>query len=327
MSKRIKVILEKPLTWLESERDGDRHQQMYSNLLDALRFIAVEVTEEPIRYGSDFAPRQAPPGQIRLSYHSVGNARNVWRIKETSVPPYYSFDRLGYSGWSELSRRPDLHLGRIQAESWEDAEAFRSQLAGRLMDGNVSKYRQAPLGAKLPPSFVFFPLQVLADPVAQFNRMNPLMVLLRAAWLAKATGRILVIKRHPYCQSKKVGFLLRALRLITSRVVLTDASVTELLQRCDFLLVGNSGVGLEALVYGRPVCSFADSEYEIATTRLFTAADLRRVFAEKQDPPGKLDARFVAYYFKTCCFDATDVADIVRKLERAVATYHEGDWG
>ena len=189
--------------------------------------------EEPTRYGSDFVARTPPVNGILLSFHSVGNAINVWRIKETPIPYFYGIDRLGYSGWSELAVWPDLHGGRIDLQDDQESEAFCHELTNWLKANNLSKYRQSEDARVLPDQFVFFPMQVANDVVAKHNRLDPVAVLGKAAWSARRSGVPLVVKRHPYCRSWRVAGWLKWLATANRHVHVTNASVTRLLPACS----------------------------------------------------------------------------------------------
>jgi len=322
----MRVVIEKPLTWLESDRDGDRNRLMYAGVLNALRGLGLDFVEEPIRYGSDFVARVASSDGIRLSYHSIGNARNVWRLKETPIPYYYGIDRLGYSGWSELSVRPDQHEALVRQQDERRSETFCAGLAEWLRTNNLSKYRQADVECKLPQRYVFFPMQVSTDVVARHNRLDPIAVLRRASRYAARHGMPLVVKRHPYCRSWRVAAWIKWLALANRHVHVTTASITRLLPSCSAVLVGNSGVGLEALVYGKPVYSFAASEYELVTHPIRHLDELESIFAAGEHVRHRDAYRFVRYYLAECCFDARSADDTRKKIARIVRDAESGRW-
>jgi len=290
---------------------------MYASLLHALRDIGAESTEVDTHYGNDFAERTAPPDGVLISYHSVGNAPNVWRLKETPIPFFYSLDRLGYSGWSELSVEKEKFEPLISAESESEAKTFCNSISDWLVRENLSKYMQSSESISGGADFVLFPLQVSSDIVATHNRMNPLDVLHEAAKICKRQRRMLVVKRHPYCTSKTVVRRLVLERILNKYVRITNASITSLLSACNAVLVGNSGVGLEAIVYGKPVYSFARSEYEIATHQVCNLDDISSAFTSPPMPHPN-GYKFGHYYLRKRCFDARDPSDVRDKLRNFI---------
>lgn len=309
----MQVSLEKPITWLKSERDGERNRLMYDTLTAALNQLGATVREIDTYYGNDFAPRTAPPGGVLFSYHSVGHSKHVWRIKETPIPYFYNIDRLGYSGWSELAVNPEPHLRNIEQIDPQKAEDFRRKISDWLRTENLSKYRQKSHRPPLKSGFIFFPLQIRSDAVAVHNKIDPLKVLRVAAHAAWSKKKPLIIKRHPYCTSTRVALSLLGHRL-NPYVWTTTASVAAILPTCDAVLVGNSGVGLEALVHGKPVYSFAHSEYEISSFKIDNADDIKEVFCKEIYSPHQNSDRFVSYFLQERCFDARSVSDTVQKI-------------
>ena len=322
----MRIVIEKPITWLKSKRDGVRNQLMYNTLTNAVKALNGTYVEEPTYYGSDFVARSAPDRGLRLSYHSVGNTKNVWRIKETPIPYYFGIDRLGYSGWSELSVCSVLHDGGMRRQDEVAANAFCSELTNWLKDNNLSKYRQPVKKSVLPNRFVFLPMQVASDAVAQHNRLDPIAVLRRAADYAKSYGLPLVVKRHPYCQNLRIAMWLKWLAQTNPYIYLTGASVTRLLPACSAVLVGNSGVGLEALAYGKPVYAFAASEYDLVAYPIQCLEELELIFSVSQHARHPDSYRFVRYYLLECCFDSRNADDAREKVARILRDVAAERW-
>lgn len=309
----MKVVLERPVTWLESERDGDRNRLMYDTLLEALESIGSEVSEVDVHYGNDFMSRAAPNNGVLISYHSIGNSPNVWRLKEASIPFFYNLDRLGYSGWSELSVDRHKHEKIIASLDEMAAKNYCSNVAEWLVRENLSKYKQGNDSTVLPHDFIFFPMQVRSDRVATHNRLDPLDVLHEASKMSKDLKRPLLVKRHPYCDSKKTLAHLLYDSARNKYLRMTKASVTTLLRSCGAVVTGNSGVGLEAIFYGKPVYSFAKSEYDLVSFPIINKSDIRKIFKDNGSPHPN-GYRFGHYYLNRRCFDCRDVDDIRRKL-------------
>jgi hypothetical protein len=311
---------------MASERDGPRNTAMFDALTASLQQSGFDAVFEETVFGSTFEPRPAPAEGFRISYHSCGDVRHVWRLKETSIPWFYSFDRLGFSGWSEISVRAESYREGVSAEDEASADAFCTTLVEWLDSGNLSKYRQDSGDLPIDVPFVFFPLQIRDDVVARFARIDPLLALRKAARMAKAAKVPMVIKRHPYCTSRSVGAAISMARLANPYVFVSNGSVNSLLSKCGSVLVANSGVGLEALLRGKKVHSFAAGEYDLASHAINSPDGLYRAFDLSGDGASSLATRFASYYLRRMCFDARDPASIVRQLDMARSAAANDHW-
>jgi hypothetical protein len=326
MTTRMPVVGEVPRPWLESSRDGSRNQAMFDALLGALKERDYALDHEEISFGSTFRHRVAPPGGFRLSYHSCGDSRHVWRLKESPVPWFYSFDRLGFSGWGETAVSQEKYRALLQDADDAAAARFCAATVGWLSSGNLSKYRQSSTSTPLPGNFVFFPLQVRNDIVARFTRLDPLAVMRRAARVARKKRIPLLVKRHPYCTSPLVGSSIALARAGNPYVIETPASVNELLARCTSVLVANSGVGFEALLRGKPVYSFAGSEYAGFSNPVNTLDEIELAFEHQPGATVPSGLRFASFYLNTMCFDARDPQAIRRLLDVAEVSARGDAW-
>ncbi len=275
----IPIELEIPPIWLNSPLDGERHRQMYAQLCCVLATRPVAIHMTTIGPGMQAIERQAPAGGFTLSYHSIGEGPNIWRIKETPIAGWYSVDENGYSGWSSLARFPEKHADEIAGMDAAQSIDYVSRVRNQLRQKNESKYKQHLHDFNVDGPYVYFPLQVMDDPVSQFCRLDTLDVLKRAAELSEQTGIALVVKRHPLCESPVVEDALRKLQAGFRHVVVSQASVHQHLEGCQSVIVANSGVGMEALMYFKPVFSFAASEYELATQAIHSLDQLQEAFA------------------------------------------------
>ncbi|MDK4737845.1 capsular polysaccharide export protein, LipB/KpsS family [Rhizobium sp. LEGMi198b] len=316
---RIAVDLEVPVTWFPIAQDGDRHRWMFVRLCSVLAQRPVSVNMSLVMGGVHHMPRNAPEGGIVLSYHSVGDEPNVWRIKETPIAGWYSFDANGFSGWSSLARFPQNHAPAIDRMDTHAARQRIGALRDELRKRNLSKYNQSSESFDVSRPYVYFPLQKVDDPVAEFCRLNTLEVLYRAAELADQTDTLLVVKRHPLCESIVIGQTLDDLRRKFRNVIVSNASIHRHLEGCNSVIVANSGVGMEALLYGKPVFSFAASEYELATTAVSSLDELHKAFSAVLPADDGRAARFLAYYLDHCCFSIYDISTIEQRVDHALS--------
>jgi hypothetical protein len=324
----MKAYIEKPVSWLYSKSDGQRHKLMYKNLIRAIDELGIDYTEQNTYRHFDFQERTQKPDGFCLSYHSVGNTPYVWRIKETSIPFFYSVDRFGYSGWSELSTNSKKHEGLIQSIDIQTAKDFCEAITTWLTSENLSKYSQSLNEFSFTDAYILYPMQVLSDKVSIHHNHHPLKILLWAAKAAKKKKQYLIVKRHPFCKNPIVGLFLFWFSISNKYFISSKASITKLLSNCKSVIVGNSGTGLEALIYGKSVHSFSSSEYRSATSFINSPNDILSIFEIEDNNPKSLELgyKFSYYYLTNQCFDCRDTASIKRKLEEIISITKSREW-
>ncbi|QQA44632.1 hypothetical protein [Pelagovum pacificum] len=315
----VDVILEVPVTWLGNAADGDRHRQLSASILIALAHLGVTVRPVQLQFGADRAPRLARPDQLVISYHSLGAGDNVLRFKESYVPPYYTVDPLGYSGYSELGQSPETFVSEVERFDLIRAVEFVSDLRERMIEGNASKYRQDDVEEWLPEDYVFFPLQTVEDTVAELARFDQLDALHAVAAHAGQSGRWLLVKRHPQCSSPRVTAALEEIGAL-ERVQVVTGSIHRLIAGADVVVGCNSGVLFEALIHGVPVVSFGRSDFAMATAEVETLADLLGAIEGRGRADAGFVQKFVAWYLLDYCVAAGDLDAVQRKIEGALAT-------
>ena len=316
---QVVVDLEVPEFWFTVAADGDRHSRMFAELCAGLGRRSLTANLSIVPFATYQAPRKAPPNGICISYHSVGDGPNIWRVKETSIVGWYSFDPNGFSGWSSLARFPEQHAAAIDAVDTAVARREVDVLRRELRAKNASKYAQSTQPFSVNQPFVYLPLQLLDDPVSQFYRFNVIDVMRYSAALAERTGQLLVVKRHPLCKSAAISEELERLRHSNKNVVVSDASIHEHLSQCRAVIVANSGVGLEAFLYGKPVFTVAASEYELGAYPCGTLEDIARAFAPTLPEDDGRGARFLLYYLSQCCFSIYNRETVDRCIARALS--------
>ncbi|WP_250481592.1 hypothetical protein [Caballeronia sp. NCTM5] len=308
------VEVEVPSAWCEHPLVGEPHRLFVANLFGILADLDAVVHTKYVRSGDDFVPRTT--NSVLFSYHSVGDAPNVWRIKEGPLPYYFSFDRRGYSGWSEIAHSGDMYA-QAQQMDLEEARRIVRKAREESVGRNVSKYPQPSISvSNLPSGFVFFPLQITSDTVLKLSRLDYFDVLDAAVRTAQERRQALVIKRHPLCTDEKMESALEKLR-DAPFVTITEASVHQCLAGARSVLCCNSGVGFEALLHGKPVFSFGESDYNAAAERIARIEDVSSVFDAKTAVTADTRDRFIAYFLTRYCFDARSSEQIAAKVRHA----------
>lgn len=326
MSRPARLLLEVPSPWLQSEMPEERcrYATMYSSLCIAAAKLDTHVELADGKFGADLAPRLPALDQVVVAFHSYGDEPNVWRLKESYLPNYFTLDRMGYSGFSELCRHPERFLPEIQAFDLDRAHKTVDDTRQCLSETG-SKYPQKAADlADMPDNVVFFPLQTEDDPVRTLSRIRQLDALHALAQLAQQHGRTLVIKRHPHCNNPATAATIDDVLARYPGVILTEASIHQLFTKSASVVGGNSGVLFEAALSGVPVFSFAESDFDMATTRIESAEDLDWVFddmAEFEMPPERV--RFLGWYLERYCIVGGDPDGFEERLRLALSDFSE----
>lgn len=325
------VILELPTVWFENVEDGDRHRRFYVSIWQALGDLGVTVRPIPLRFGADAAPRLSYHDQLVVSFHSRGPIGNVLRMKESYVPPYYTADRAGYSGFSELALYPERFKGEVEATPTAAAIDFVDALKRDIVAANLSKYPQRHDGVEiLPERYVFLPLQTVDDPVAELCELEQIAVLETLLQATAALGWGMVVKRHPRCRSLRVASSLERLAAQHPHLKRSDASVHRLVSSAEAVVGANSGVLFEALLHGAHVVSFAKSDFRVVTTPISHHADLPSAILGRGRVSRDRQCRFLYWYLRNHCLRADDVSAIrgrfaaaLSRLDRAPDPHHQ----
>lgn len=246
-------------------------------------------------------------GRRYISHHTKSDRDGGLHIKVTDLPSCFSIDTRGYSGWSRFAQTPleDLKLDRIDlARAHEFVQAMRQRIIG----GNVSKYQQVQAGGtiELPDRYVFLGLQVIDDAVQALAKVPMLEMLAEVAATCKQHHLSLVVKRHPRCGSTDVAKAL-ADGVKANDFQLSDASIHDLISRSCAVCVVNSSVGAEALLHGKPVYVFGESEYQHVCYRIRAKGEFNQRFKPDELPVTADDLMRYLYVLRTeYAVDATN---------------------
>jgi hypothetical protein len=166
-------------------------------------------------------------------------------------------------------RRAGVFAGHLRRRLGEDRDNEYLR-PGRLLWGNVSETVRAkaarPFYGRPEPGrpFVYFPLHVTDD--YKITRIIPHAVdqasLVEQVADALPAGYDLVLKEHPMSVGRNSIALLRRLRRRPNvRLLPPDASSHDLIRVAEAVVVISSTVGLEALLYDKPVLTLGQPFY------------------------------------------------------------------
>jgi hypothetical protein len=255
--KRIKVII--PPQY--QDKNVPTVREFYDKLLQVILSSGAQLT-----LCKDKKHFEESNADIGIAYHT--HSAGLVNVKIGYLPDYFYVDKLGYSGWSTLANTDCLELPHFSEAVNDRFNEFRREIVGK----NISKYPQpAPTRFSVEET-VERPLtlftQTTEDTVAHFMPMpwHEFIKRLVIRIFSINPRESIVIKRHPRCTDGRVSKLLADLKeQYGDKLSLSGSSIHELIPRSKAIIVGNSGVGFEALLHLCPIFTFAKSDYVQAT--------------------------------------------------------------
>ena len=229
-------------------------------------FILHTIFPNPLRvYLNTLHAPIAPLGELReLSGEEVAEVEAFRRSFTAAAKPIREYRRVPIE-----ARRLRVFTGHLWRKLREDRDNDYLR-PGRLLHQNVSEWLRAraarPFYDRLDPSrpFVYFPLHVTDD--YKIKRIIPHCVdqasLVEQVADALPQGHDVVLKEHPMSLGRNSILLLRRLRQRPNvRLVAPHTSSHDLVRRSLGVAVISSTVGLEALLYEKPVLTLGQPYY------------------------------------------------------------------
>ncbi|MFN3815337.1 hypothetical protein [Brevundimonas sp.] len=312
----MKVFVDIPnYFWKSDDPDRADVRTTYVSLFAALSRLGCEIAARPFRPYSDTLTRPDPAEGLHYAYHARDPGPGAYCIKGAALPDLWYLDPCGYSGWCALANDPTLQA----AGADYDLAAADAVIAGyqhRFRTENLSRYAQperAP-GTTPPESFaVFYPLQVNDDEVLKLSRFAQFEVLEALEQTAERLQRPVVVKRHPLCTSDHIAQALEAAAR-SDFVAVSDASVHDLIASSTAVLAANSGVGVQALVHGKPVFSVAGSEYAHMTTPIASLDTLASAFEAPAGPQPEVVRRQLGFLLNAYWVNTRDEEAVFQRV-------------
>jgi hypothetical protein len=167
-----------------------------------------------------------------------------------------------------------LRFARFAPESIDADKAtyFFNGVSGPMLRENVSKFPQESRTQTLKPAKAVIFAQEIE---AYKNRCHYLTTEQMIHVTAEGQrDHFVYVKLHPNQSPTMRGTILRACQAY-SNVIISDASIHDLIAASEFVITQNSAAGFEALMQKKPVITCAKSDYWHATLTAKTADDLR----------------------------------------------------
>ncbi len=229
-------------------------------------FILHTIFPNPLRvYVDTLDAKIAPPGELRELTPEEQREVEAFRASFTqAATPIREFRRVPVE-----ARRAKVFAGHVERKLADDRENDYLH-PWRLLHQNASEWMRAraarPFYDKLDPErpFVYFPLHVTDD--YKIQRIVPHCAdqasLVEQVADSLPQGHDVVLKEHPMSLGRNSFRLLHRLRQRPNvRLVNPYTNTHELIRRSEGVVVIGSTVGLEALLYDKPVLTLGDPYY------------------------------------------------------------------
>lgn len=200
-------------------------------------------------------------GWEHVSHHTSSSNNKIvhYHIKQAPITGYVSIDSKGYSGWSSMQNISKEDLLNLKVN-----ENFVIKLKSDYLISKESKYQQENSELDTSIDFVFCALQIPTDNVANLSNISTVDMLKSVVNTYRESGIYVIVKRHPLCTDSSVSQILSEIQK-EKHVIISNSNVHYLLDKCKAVYTINSGVGMEALFYEKPVFTFGKSEYQVCT--------------------------------------------------------------
>ena len=185
-------------------------------------------------------------------------------FKEGYLPEYFRLDSTGYSGWSSLPSQFE-----IEKYSYDDFKKLK-----------LAHVPKASVNLRPRPYIVFFS-QLPSDTVMSISNFTQAEILESLVKYGEKFCCDVFLKIHPVYM-KRIKKNIQSVRdhefefciadfIKKGRVQLIDESVHSLAQSAKAIFTTNSTTGFESLLHEKPVFTFANSDYQLATYRTKTS--------------------------------------------------------
>lgn len=187
-----------------------------------------------------------------MNHHQIQDERAYFYMQDI-YPWFFSIDKKGWGPTHSKRGSKDYLLSKPTPQL--------NEFVSFIKQHKKTKYKQTR--CTLPQFEVFCPLQMPKDESIQYGLDYPFFKLIECIYQWAITYRVKVLfKSHPMAQQAYPGCLNQDTPYTQ---LIHDGDIHSLIQQARVLFVANSSVGLEALLYNKPIVSFARSIYDQLT--------------------------------------------------------------
>ena len=190
------------------------------------------------------------------------SGKEIRYYMQTVFPFQFYIDSKGFAGGS--SRYPFDYDWNLEIPHG----SFYAQMQARALAGE-SKFQQPAIGSfKIEGGpYVLFLCQIPHDETIKYHSdISVLDALLATCEATKKLNMPLVVKGHPV-NPGSMAPLYQAVKQYDHVHWVDDVSIHDLIPKAHAVVVVNSGTGMEAMLYKRPVITFGRCEYDCVSNK------------------------------------------------------------
>ncbi len=251
-----------------------------------------------------------------ITYHTRGpRSPKHLHIQEAPLAGRCSFDDEGFAGFSSIATDHSRIEQRTADLSPTALEKNFQAIYQQYVVHNISKYQQSSETTPITEPYVFVALQISTDVVSKLAWIPGIELLCSVAAYYRGSGIRVAVKRHPYCGSMSMQKCLDELEA-AGDIIRVDGSIHQLIPAAKIVITVNSGVGLEALMHGKPVIISGACDYSYAAITVKTREQLHEVLAAEPSANLLKIQQLLHYYVHHFTVSADSESAIVSRLEQ-----------
>lgn len=272
------------------------------------------------QYNWRYCSKRLGEDAYSISYHTNNNSPCSLHVQESTLPGRCSIDSHGYAGFSSIANDFESINKCAKIVSNAEVDLNFEYMKELYVKNNKSKYEQSESNAQIEGPYIFLPLQVTTDVVAELAWIPALRLLEIVAQEYRNSDVKVVVKRHPYCTSISVQEKLESLER-QGLIHLSTSSVHALITGAEVVYTVNSGVGLEALMHLKPVVVTGKCDYLYAASFIARTEDqLVHYIQEKEYMVDRKRIKKFLYYYNEYAISCDSYDVISSRLDAFLST-------
>lgn len=238
------------------EREKESLYNFYTNLCEVLSELGIKY-EIVYNKRYKFFSGERNRNEVRFSYHCKKMAskanNNDWTVHTSGTAGYFTVDKVGYAGFSMLANhRPTWE--KYLEQNLNIASAWSQKFCKDRTTSDKSRNKQSG-SFSLKEPYLFIAGQLSYDSVLSLTKIKQNVFYQEIASQAEKHGLKVVYKPHPAEAIKKSS------AKAPKNAIISNDSIQSLISGSTAVALINSGVGIEALMYKKPIYMCGSSDY------------------------------------------------------------------
>ena len=268
-------------------------------------------------------------GDICFVFHTrvFGNRQDMWCVVDSPIFDYWSIDQRGWAGWSKMANSEE-EFKKSQLVDLDEAREFFNRISNKYIQNNISKYIQPDSQEKLniKEPYIFFPGQIIQDSVVRHHgKIDPKIHADQISEQLIANHYNVLFKKHPSDNSAVKSNRPRvSVTTNNPEVIQFTGSIHDAIPRAAGVIVINSGVGFESLLYKKHVFVSGHCDYHWVAHKIYSVDDIKKIPEILKTPVDEDKIiKFVYYMLTEVYVDKNNLDAIKKKIRKVVKVYED----